>query len=323
MLDLRARLAQKWVLWCAIRLKMEKTFLPDEILAERIILKRHEPKLAARMFQAVDHGRQRLRVFLPWVDSTRTVDDTAAYIASADQKWKEQTLFDYGLFRLTDQAYMGNCGVRSIAWDHSRCEIGYWIAGAYEGQGFISEALRSLERILFATGFHRIEIRCSSRNERSANVLRRNRYCLEGVLKHESIEHGAYRDTCVFAKLHPQSPAPAFLIVDHARLFVLDLARSRAWYVKALGVDPIIDLPDYVEFRIGQAGLALSACDEKSPFSPGGQVAYWRAASLENATRHFFSLGATLYRGPLAVENGEAVCQIRDPFGNVLGLIGP
>jgi predicted enzyme related to lactoylglutathione lyase len=68
---------------------------------------------------------------------------------------------------------------------------------------------------------------------------------------------------------------------------------------------------------------ALSAHDEKSPFSPGGQVAYWRVASLESATRYFLSLGATLYRGPLTVENGEAICQICDPFGNALGLIGP
>jgi catechol 2,3-dioxygenase-like lactoylglutathione lyase family enzyme len=111
--------------------------------------------------------------------------------------------------------------------------------------------------------------------------------------------------------------------LDHTRLSVLDLAESRAWYVRALGANPSVDLPDYVEFRIGPTGLALSAYDEKSPFSPGGQVAYWRVASLKRAVRYFLSLGATLYRGPLTVENGEAICQIRDPLGNVLGFIGP
>ena len=32
--------------------------------------------------------------------------------------------------------------------------------------------------------------------------------------------------------------------------------------------------------------------------------------------------GAKLYRGPLVIGNGEAICQMSDPFGNLLGLIG-
>ena len=32
--------------------------------------------------------------------------------------------------------------------------------------------------------------------------------------------------------------------------------------------------------------------------------------------------GAKLYRGPLGMGNGEAICQMLDSFGNLLGLIG-
>ena len=37
----------------------------------------------------------------------------------------------------------------------------------------------------------------------------------------------------------------------------------------------------------------------------------------------FEAAGATLYRGPLAIESGQGVCQFADPFGNLFGLVGP
>ncbi|MDY0831642.1 MULTISPECIES: VOC family protein [unclassified Pseudomonas] len=32
------------------------------------------------------------------------------------------------------------------------------------------------------------------------------------------------------------------------------------------------------------------------------------------------TLGATLYRGPMKIEGGEWMCQVRDPWGNCIGL---
>jgi len=33
-------------------------------------------------------------------------------------------------------------------------------------------------------------------------------------------------------------------------------------------------------------------------------------------------LGASLYRGPMPIEDGLGMCQLADPFGNLLGLRG-
>ncbi len=41
---------------------------------------------------------------------------------------------------------------------------------------------------------------------------------------------------------------------------------------------------------------------------------------LETSLQHFQSLGAKLYRGPMAIENGLVMCQLEDPFGNLIGL---
>jgi len=186
---------------------MEKTHLPDQIEGSRIWLKRHSLALTDQMFQYVDQDRERLRVFLPWVDATQTPADEADYIKMTQERWENHTLFDYGIFRKSDSLYLGNCGVHTIEWRHHRCEIGYWILGAFEGQGFMSEAVRLLEKVLFDMGFNRVEIHCSSTNQRSANVPRSNGYTLEGIHKQDAIENGHYRDTLVFAKLKSEYKA--------------------------------------------------------------------------------------------------------------------
>ena len=153
------------------------------------------------MFQAVNNDRIRLGKFLPWVPFTQTEMDSLKWIQSTRQWWDEGILFDYGIFLKESNCYLGNIGVHEIKWEFDRCEIGYWISGEHEGQGYMSEALRTLEKHLFDMGFHRIEVRCSSRNERSANVPKACGYKLDGILREDSIEHEQYRSTLVFSKL--------------------------------------------------------------------------------------------------------------------------
>ena len=180
---------------------MEKQPFPDSLDGPRVALKKHSPDEAERMFRYVDRDRERLRRFLPWVDATTSVADEATYIQGALAKWDACAMFDYGLFRKSDDLYLGNIGVHSIAWSHERCELGYWILGDFEGQGLVSEAVGLVERAAFALGFHRIEIRCSSANQRSANIPRRSGYRLDGVLREDAVDNGRYRDTLVFSKL--------------------------------------------------------------------------------------------------------------------------
>lgn len=186
---------------------MERKEFPELITSPRLELRKHTQDLAETMYRYVDQDRERLRMFLPWVDTTRSVDDETAYINISHASWEKGTLFDYGLFERETGTYLGNIGVHNIAWAHDRCELGYWILGKFEGKGFISEAVEALEKVCFGLGFHRLEIRCCSINPRSAAVPRRLGYSLDGTLKENTIEQGRYRDTMVFGKLNDR-PVP-------------------------------------------------------------------------------------------------------------------
>lgn len=62
--------------------------------------------------------------------------------------------------------------------------------------------------------------------------------------------------------------------------------------------------------------------DEKVSTGKSGSVLYWRVSDFEETLAHFLSLGAKLYRGPLNIESGMVMCQVEDPFGNLIGLRG-
>jgi len=174
--------------------------LDNELKGSRISLKKHDLELASLMFNYVDKDRARLDRFLPWVQYVNTAEDEKNYITQTHEWWEQGIHFDFGIF-INQSTYVGNIGVHSISWANNNCELGYWILGDFEGQGYISEAVLLLEKHLFEVGFHRIQIRCSDLNEKSERVPMRCKYHLEGISREDAIEKGEYRNTKTFSKL--------------------------------------------------------------------------------------------------------------------------
>lgn len=219
---------------------MEKRGLSPKLEGSKVVLKKHEEVLASTMFSYVENDRNRLGQFLPWVSFTKTVEDELSYIKHTRKCWDEGTLFDYGIFRKSDDLYLGNIGLHSIRWEFDRCEVGYWILGDFEGQGYMSEALRILEAHAFELGFHRIEVRCSSINQRSASVPIACGYLFDGVLKENSIEQEKYRDTFIFSKLkhhYRNDHLQKMTVMD--KPVILKIAKSLPKFFTPKGVEHI------------------------------------------------------------------------------------
>ncbi|AHZ86388.1 Putative ribosomal N-acetyltransferase YdaF [Bdellovibrio bacteriovorus] len=183
---------------------MKSVYPAEEIRAERITLKKHKIEMAETMFQYVDQDRERLGRFLPWVPLIGGVHEERDYIEMTQTQWQDFKMFDYGMYLNEGDIYMGNVGVHTISWDNDRCELGYWILGKFEGQGYVREAVLALEKVLFELGFYRIEIHCSGLNSRSSSVAENCHYKFEARLRHHAVENGQRRDTLVFAKLRDE-----------------------------------------------------------------------------------------------------------------------
>ncbi len=180
---------------------MEKVYLPDRISSQRLVLRKLEASQAESMFTYVNEDRSRLQKFLPWVQFARSVEDELDYIQTTRAHWDQYELFDYAIFRTEDDLYLGNLGVHTIYWENSCCELGYWLLGKFEGQGYMREAVAVLTDICHDAGFNRVEIRCDPENKRSAGVPLGLGFNYEARLK-ENVSWGdGYRDTLIYSHL--------------------------------------------------------------------------------------------------------------------------
>lgn len=80
--------------------------------------------------------------------------------------------------------------------------------------------------------------------------------------------------------------------------------------------------PAFELLRVGEGQLEFVPADAKVGSGAAGSVVYWAVPELEPELQRLLALGATLYRGPMTIEDGLAMCQVRDPWGNCLGIRG-
>ncbi|OFZ62085.1 MAG: hypothetical protein A2577_08505, partial [Bdellovibrionales bacterium RIFOXYD1_FULL_36_51] len=180
---------------------MEEQFLPEYIQGERISLKKLYMDLATKMFQYVDQDRERLARFLPWPEFLKSVNDEINFINEANEAWKEKKGFHFGIFRNSDNEYMGNIGLFNVSWINCSLEMGYWILGKFEGNGYMTEAVMNLEKTLFEMGFNRLVIRFDPLNKKSGSIARRLNYVHEGTLREVVFESNNIRSLSVCSKL--------------------------------------------------------------------------------------------------------------------------
>ena len=162
---------------------------------------------AAELFALTEANRERLRQWLPWLDRTKTVEDTRGFITmclqqSADNKGMQC------LIRLNGKI-AGIAGFHVIDWNSRSVSIGYWIDEKAEGKGLITTAVKALVGYAF-TGLelNRVEIRCATGNIKSQRIPERLGFQRDGVLRQVECLYGRYVDHVVFSMLRPEYRRP-------------------------------------------------------------------------------------------------------------------
>jgi predicted enzyme related to lactoylglutathione lyase len=105
---------------------------------------------------------------------------------------------------------------------------------------------------------------------------------------------------------------------------VSDLDAGRGWYQRAFPDAVVTTSPSgFGYLQIGQTQLEIVWADDKVASGAAGSVVYWGVEDFPQALRHLESLGGELYRGPMKIDGDLWMCQVRDPWGNCVGLRGP
>ena len=106
-----------------------------------------------------------------------------------------------------------------------------------------------------------------------------------------------------------------------AAYYVADMEKAKEWYTSVLGIDPYFDQPFYVGFNVGGYELGLQPSDKDSNGKAEGVVAYWGVADAAEGLEHLIECGATPHEGVQDVGEGIKVASVKDPFGNIFGII--
>ncbi len=176
----------------------------NQLKGKRLILKRTKPtlKMAESMFKAIDENRKHLEPWFPWPKFTLKAEDSLKYLFDKEEETKKGKKVEYGLFIKNE--YIGNISVFDIHEKKKSAEIGYWLSFSYTRNGYMTEAVRILEKEAFEKlKLNRIQIKCDERNKASFGVAKKCGYKYEGKFREDVFsEHFKdFRNTLVFSKL--------------------------------------------------------------------------------------------------------------------------
>ncbi|HXC05171.1 MAG TPA: VOC family protein [Bacteroidia bacterium] len=102
---------------------------------------------------------------------------------------------------------------------------------------------------------------------------------------------------------------------------VTDVNMAKHWYAEAFQTEPYFDEPFYVGFNIQGYELALQPEEARIKDKAESVVAYWGVDKIEEEYQRLLKLGASGNDAPQNVGGEIIVATVKDPFGNILGLI--
>ncbi len=167
---------------------------------EKLSLKLRQTNDAEEIFVLTDKNRKYLRPWLPWVDKTLTPEDTKHYIEGEIENFKNKTGADFGIWY--EGKWVGSMGYHSINISDKKAAIGYWLGEEFTGKGIMTECVKAIIKYGFEElGLNRIEIECSTLNEKSRAIPERLGFTMEGKLRQGHIVNGVATDDYMFSLL--------------------------------------------------------------------------------------------------------------------------
>lgn len=173
------------------------------IVSENIKLLPISETDAQQIFQIVDAQREYLGRWLPFVQYTKSAEDTLSFIRSVlstPEEIREKIFCIY-----FDDIFIGLISLKFNAADkpNQKTEIGYWISEVFQGKGIITCSAKTLIDLAFnELNMNRVQIRCAVKNTRSKSIPNRLGFTFEGIERDgELLADGIFTDLEVYSIL--------------------------------------------------------------------------------------------------------------------------
>jgi ribosomal-protein-alanine N-acetyltransferase len=186
---------------------------PVEIETPRLVLTMPPPASAASLVEYFVQNRRHLERWSPprapgfysisfW--RWRLEDNRAEYV---NDRALRLSVFERGR---SDGPVVGQVSFTEIVRGPLQaCMLGYSIDHRFEGRGLMQEALEhAIEFVFERLALHRVSANYMPSNHRSAALLRKLGFVIEGYARDYLYIDGAWRDHVLSSRVNPQSPIP-------------------------------------------------------------------------------------------------------------------
>jgi RimJ/RimL family protein N-acetyltransferase len=127
-----------------------------------------------------------------------------AWIATHAETWTNGSGLTYAITDRSDGTVIGAIGL-TIAPQHARAELGYWMGVPYWNRGFCTEAGMAVVELAFVRlGLHRVQSRHLTRNPASGRVMQKLGMQLEGIHRETVRKSGRFEDLALYAILESE-----------------------------------------------------------------------------------------------------------------------
>src|SRR5699024_1350 len=97
---------------------------------------------AEMLFQLTDKSRSYLKEWLPWLDNTKTIEDSEAFIKTSLIGMEKKQSITAGIFYENQLA--GVVGFNRLDHVNKVGTIGYWLGEEFQGKGIMTKSVEKL-----------------------------------------------------------------------------------------------------------------------------------------------------------------------------------
>lgn len=170
------------------------------VVDDSVVLKLLETRDADQLFELTDSDSSYLKEWLPWVDGTKSAEDTKSFIEMTKKQFASNNGFQAGIWYKGSIA--GVVGFHGMNWANRSTSVGYWLGERYQGKGIMTKSCKAFVEYSFRElNLNRVEIRCAEKNLRSRAIPERLDFIKEGMIREAEWLYDHFVDHVVYGVL--------------------------------------------------------------------------------------------------------------------------
>lgn len=140
------------------------------------------------LYKAVRESITELIPWMSWCHTEYSLKDSRKWVKTRKTEWRKGISYDFVIIDISDESFLGMCGLNHIDADNKVANLGYWVKSSRTNQGIASTVVPLLARFAFnELKLNRVEIITAVGNKASQQVAEKVGALKEGLMRNRIV----------------------------------------------------------------------------------------------------------------------------------------